>query len=306
MSEPWVADYSWFRPDPARLRQDGCIGVVRYVGPGNRGRDITAAERGALHEAGLGLCLVWETTQTGALAGRTQGAFDMSAANRWADLIGYPVDRPIFFAVDTDVTPAQVRGPIAETFHGALAHGAYRPVRPYGEADVLDILCGELGLMPCGWQCYAWSHGRTSPYRCLFQRWPPVWGGTVDHNDLGPMAVELWHPTITYGAAVAPATKDWLDMATIEDLRAVLAQQQGWHLIVDGRPGHLSAWMLNIGRMVKRWLPNTGADFPALLQGAIAAGQLPEMTDLGMRAGGDPYIGLLDLADLEGPEPPRS
>lgn len=208
----WVGDYSWSRPAPDVLHDAGCIGVVRYLGPGNHGRDVTAGEVRALHAAGLGVGLVWETTTTAALAGFRAGMGDVDAANRDADAIGAPDWLPIFLAVDTDVTPAQVRGPVADTFHGALQRSD-RPVRPYGEADVLDILCGELGLMPCGWQCAAWSLGRRSMYRCMFQTWPPIMSATVDVNELGPMPTDfLWHPTITFATPLEHG--DELDMAT--------------------------------------------------------------------------------------------
>lgn len=281
----------------------GCVGVVRYVGPGNRGRDVTGAERDRLHADGLGLGLVWETTATAALAGWAAGRYDFEAANRWADLLRFPADRPIFYAVDTDVTPAQVAGPIADTFAGAISNPNLRPCRPYGEADVIDGLV-TLGVVDCGWQCYAWSHARRSAHRCLFQRYPPIMDSTVDYNELGPLPTDfLWHPDITYAPA-APTTKDWLDMTTLDELRAVIAGQLGWHLIMDGRPETMSFWLLNINRMVKRWLPNQPVDFPGLFKAQIAEGRIPELVDLGMRGPGDGYIGLLDLADVEGP-PPR-
>lgn len=190
----WVGDYSWARPKPAALVDAGCVGVIRYLGPGNKGRDIMPPERDALHGAGLGIGLVWETTTTAALAGWQAGWSDFAAANRYADALGVPADHPIFFAVDTDVTPAQARGPVADTLRGAMK-ASKRPVRPYGEFDVLEVLCGELRLVPCGWQCAAWSGGRKSVYRCMYQKWPPVMDDTVDHNDIGPMPNDfLWHP----------------------------------------------------------------------------------------------------------------
>lgn len=194
---PWVGDYSWGRPDLHRLHDAGCVGVIRYLGPGNGGRDVTRDEVARIHDAGLALGVVWETTTTAALAGWQAGWHDFDAANRYADSVGLPDDTPIAYAVDTDVTVEQARGPIAETFHGVIARGAHRPVRPYGEAVVLDVLCGELKLMPCGWQCAAWSLGFKSPHRCLYQTWPPVMNATVDHNDMGPRECDLlWHPTL--------------------------------------------------------------------------------------------------------------
>jgi hypothetical protein len=208
----WVGDYSWARPSPLTLAAGGCVGVIRYLGPGNGGRDVTTAEMAVLHAAGLGLGLVWETTTTAALAGFQAGWADVDKANRYADALGYPGHLPIFYAVDTDVTPAQVRGPVADTFRGAIK-ASKRPVRPYGEADVLDILCGELGLMPCGWQCAAWSRGRMSSYRCMYQTWPPVMNQTVDRNELGPMPTDfLWHPDIPFDAPLEHG--DEVDMVT--------------------------------------------------------------------------------------------
>lgn len=215
-AEGWVGDYSWARPSPRSLADAGCIGVVRYLGPGNGGRDLSKAEMSALHAAGLGVGVVWETTTTAALAGFKAGMGDIEAANRWADANDVPEHLPIFVAVDTDVTPDQVRGPVADTFHGALQRSG-RPVRPYGEADVLDILCGELGLMPCGWQCMAWSRGRLSALRCLYQLYPPVMGGQVDKNELGPMPTDfLWHPDIAFAAPLEHG--DALDMADPKDI----------------------------------------------------------------------------------------
>lgn len=210
-----VADYSWSRPSPQALKDNGFIGVVRYLGPGNGGRDISQAEMDALHAAGLGVGFVWETTATAALAGYAPTGNAAALANQYLDALGVPDWVPFFIAVDTDVTPDQVRGPVADSFRGAIARSK-RPVRPYGEADVLDILCGELGLMPCGWQCMAWSRGHMSDYRCMYQVYPPVMGGAVDSNELGPKPTDfLWHPTIPFDA---PITGDELDVAAKDEI----------------------------------------------------------------------------------------
>lgn len=211
----WVGDYSWSRPNLQAMKDAGCIGVVRYLGPGNGGRDITAAEVRRIHDAGLGLGLVWETTTTAALAGFKAGWHDFDQANHYADRIGWPSKHPVFYAVDTDTDVAQARGPVADTLHGALSVGGH-PMRPYGEADILDVICGELSLAPCGWQCMAWSRGRLSRYRCMYQLYPPVMAGAVDKNELGPMPTDfLWHPDITFDAPLEHG--DEVDMAFTRD-----------------------------------------------------------------------------------------
>jgi len=217
----YIADYSWARPSAAAMKELGIIGVIRYLGPGNRGRDITAAEVAQLHRDGLGVGLVWETTTHAALAGWQAGHADLTAANRHADALGYPAHMPLFYACDTDVTPHQIRGPVADTFRGAI-QASRRPVRPYGEADVLDILCGEMGLMPCGWQCMAWSRGRMSPHRCMYQLYPPALGDQIDLNEIGPHPTDfLWHPSIPFDTT----PKDWFDMATLDELRTIVREE---------------------------------------------------------------------------------
>lgn len=218
---PFVADYSWARPAPSALQASDFIGAVRYLGPGNGGRDITASELRTLHDAGLGVGFVWETSTTASLAGNTAGRSDAAKANHYADALGVPDWVPIFMTVDTDVSTGQIRGPIADYFRGAVAVSK-RPIRPYGEADLLDILCGELRLMDCGWQTAAWSQGKLSNYRCMRQRWPPIMNNTVDVNDLGPMPTDfLWHPQQAFD------TKEWSDMATEDEVRALVREEIG-------------------------------------------------------------------------------
>lgn len=276
----WVGDYSWSRPSPEALTDAGCIGVVRYLGPGNRGRDVTAGEVRALHAGGLGLGLVWETTTTAALAGFQAGWADVAAANRYADALGYPDHLPVFYAVDTDVTPAQVRGPVADTFRGAI-RASRRPVRPYGEADVLNILCGELGLMPCGWQCAAWSAGRRSPYRCMFQTWPPAMGATVDVNELGPMPTDfLWHPTITYATPLEHG--DELDMADIEAVIAADTQNaENVAKVVREMAAAVREDLAHIQDNLAAVVRGTSADeLAAVLVALKTEGQLPAEVDV--------------------------
>jgi hypothetical protein len=64
-----------------------------------------------------------------------------------------------------------------------------------------------------------------------------------------------------------------------------------YHLIIDGRPGQLSAWLLC--GLEKRWLPST---YYADLLARLARDEPQHIVDHGMRGGGDPWIALLDLA----------
>lgn len=100
---------------------------------------------------------------------------------------------------------------------------------------------------------------------------------------------------------------DWLDMATEDDVRRivreVMAEAVGRltdrYLVVDGREGKLSAWL--VSGLHKVWLPD---GVYTEIMGKAGAAREANIRDMGMRGHGDPYIALLDLAAPVGPVPP--
>jgi Domain of unknown function (DUF1906) len=180
-----ILDYSWGRPQPfpQAILDFGASGVMRYLGPGNNGRDLTYTERDTLHAAGIPIGLIWETSANRVLDGYEAGCHDAQQANIHANQLGAPISTPIYYATDCDVSPTQTWGVIEDYYRGAC--GGLRPTRAYGEADVLDMLAQTFGACH-GWQPAAtsWSGGRISANASLLQRWPYVLGDTCDDNDV--------------------------------------------------------------------------------------------------------------------------
>lgn len=154
---------------------------MRYLGPGNNGRDITTGELDSLHSAGLGVGLVWETSANRALAGYDAGAYDAGQAAYYAGVLGWPAGLPIYYACDCDVSTGQAWGQVLEYFRGCSS-GQY-PARAYGEADVLDATGSNLGFR-YGWQPAAtsWSDNRVSGNAGMLQQWPYVMNEQCDNN----------------------------------------------------------------------------------------------------------------------------
>lgn len=194
---PRVLDYSWGRPGAPAVKADGAIGVMRYVNyPGAGGKGLTASELAALHAEGLGVGVVYESTEGRALEGAMAGEWDANVARNVMAQMDWPLDRPIYFAVDTDVAPALY--PSIDAYFGACCDvlGVER-VGVYGEADLLDHL-HDAGLAAWFWQAAApaWSGYRYSVWRHLQQFTPPrdLNGAEVDDNEAFGEDQGLWYP----------------------------------------------------------------------------------------------------------------
>lgn len=175
-----IVDYSWTHPDPAVLRAAGYVGVMRYLARKVDAKLLQAAERDALHAAGLGIGLVWETTASRAGDGEAAGIADALTAEGLADGLGAPRELPIFYAVDFDATAAQV----APYFDGVRAN-ARRPVGLYGSFRIVEGVDVDWY-----WQCAAWSRGRISDRAHLYQRIGAPVPGTDENRVYRPLP--LW------------------------------------------------------------------------------------------------------------------
>jgi len=180
---PTALDYSAGRPTGAAVRQAGHVGVVRYAGTPGRTKNITKAEFDDMNRTGIGVALVFEDAAGDALKGRSRGVTAAQAIAADAAAIGFPSSRPLYFAVDQDITTQM--GTVLEYFRGIGSVLGGRPVGVYGEADVLDAVIGA-GLASYGWQTTGWSRGRAAKVRHLFQttQQPYVGGIQVDINNI--------------------------------------------------------------------------------------------------------------------------
>lgn len=161
----YAIDYAWTHPSPAQLAAlagKGLTTVMRYLS-GGTSKDLTAAEVASLHDAGLSIGLVWETTATRATSGSVGGAADARAADAQADRLGYPADCPIFYAVDFAGSWPQVAG-----YFAGVASATSRPVGIYGSASI--VRAGHSVGIPYMWQTVAWSAGVIVGEAHLYQR----------------------------------------------------------------------------------------------------------------------------------------
>ena len=175
-----LVDYSFNRPDPARIAAAGYVGALRYLSH-DPSKNLTPAEADALHAAGLSIGLVWETTAGRATQGAAAGAADVAAAEGQARALGYPAGCPIFYAVDVDVPASYVTG----YFQGVTASATY-PVGVYASAGICDVT-----TVPWRWQAAGWSGGHLSAAAHIVQRTgTPAIPGTDEDAVVKP--VPLW------------------------------------------------------------------------------------------------------------------
>ena len=161
-------DYSFARPGGAALRAAGKSFAVRYVPyQGDQGKGLKADELADLQANGIAVALVWETTAGRMLDGYGAGVTDGTVALASAALLGFPKDRPIYFACDTDTTADQLAS-VRNYLDGAASVLGRARIGVYGEYDVIDHCLGT-GAATWFWQTYAWSGGRLHPMAHLYQ-----------------------------------------------------------------------------------------------------------------------------------------
>lgn len=161
-------DYSFARPGGAALRAAGKSFAVRYVPyQGDGGKGLKSDELADLQANGIAVALVWETTAGRMLDGYGAGVTDGTVALASAALLGFPKDRPIYFACDTDTTADQLTS-VRNYLDGAASVLGRARVGIYGEYDVIDHCLGT-GAATWFWQTAAWSGGRLHPTAHLYQ-----------------------------------------------------------------------------------------------------------------------------------------
>lgn len=183
-SERLAVDFSYARPDPVAIRQAGYVGAIRYLSP-NPKKNITRAEAKALHDAGLWISLVWERSAKRAGEGKGPGVTDARMADAQADALGVPEGVVIFYAVDYDATPAQVKA-----YMDGVKATSKRPVGVYGSARIMDGITAD-----AHWQTVAWSGGKVSKRANWLQR------TTHSHRITGSKATD-WDENLLIGGKV--------------------------------------------------------------------------------------------------------
>lgn len=197
-----LIDYAWEHPRPKAIKRAGITGVMRYLST-DSSKNLTNSEAKALHAAGLGIGLVYETTANRAAGTEADGRADARDAEAQADALGFPAELPIYYAVDFDATPTQVRA-----YFKGIRRAAKRPVGVYGGEKIVDA---SPALAPYAWQTSAWSNGVVSGTANLYQRQTPTvsikgalggWDENVLLKDFG-----LWTAQHRKAAAKAAVQK---------------------------------------------------------------------------------------------------
>lgn len=200
-----VLDYSKSRPDPKKVKALGYGAVARYLFDSTKG--ITKAEATAIRTAGLGLVVVYESYAERAKEGLAAGVKDGKTALTFARAIGFPDNRPIYFAVDFAGTVAQ-QPAINAYLKGVGSVICTARVGVYGSFGVVER-CHASGFACWFWQTYAWSAGRVSAHAHLLQysNGQIVAGASVDLNESKQPDFGAWEDEVTKPIVVPPAVK---------------------------------------------------------------------------------------------------
>ncbi|MET0133666.1 MAG: glycoside hydrolase domain-containing protein [Kibdelosporangium sp.] len=183
-----VLDYSAGFPGAAAIRSAGYLGAVRYIGFPDRVKCTTAGEFADFSTHQLGMALVYQDGTGDWLGGYGGGQTAARRARSHADAIGFPQDRPIYFAVDRDVVTAAEFNTVVEYLRGASTGvGGVGRTGVYGEHDV-TVRARQSGVASYFWQCRAWSGTpvRLDPQRHLYQHVGTVYVNRIaaDFNDV--------------------------------------------------------------------------------------------------------------------------
>jgi hypothetical protein len=198
------------------LRSAGKWFTGRYFGPGV-GKLATPAEVAALHAAGLAVVALAEGFERDALLGHAKGVEHAQSADTATFLAGMAPDRPIYFAVDFNMTVAQ-RPAVRAYLQGCADTIGRDRVGVYGGVRTTEWAANN-GYAAWFFQAAAWSDGVWGPHAYLQQyaNGVTVAGGRVDLcravvTDFGqwPHAAEtLGHPSSTPAPAVTTGPWDY-------------------------------------------------------------------------------------------------
>ena len=142
-------------PSDKSLASAGVSFACRYLSH-SPGKNLKLLEANHLSSIGIDLVVVWETTANRALAGHDAGVADATEAQRQANHLGMPDDRPIYFAIDFDATAHQLQHEITEYFQGVNevlgaertgVYGGFRQVGAMFDAGLVTFGLADVRLV---------------------------------------------------------------------------------------------------------------------------------------------------------------
>lgn len=148
-------DYAGNRPSIQTILKSGFKFVCRYLS-NSAWKNLTKEELNTLHEAGLSVVVVWETSANRSLAGYHAGYSDAESAQSMLNQLGITSNPPIYFAVDFDVQQNQI-DQVADYFKGVKDYLGLERAGIYGGIAAVGYMFDH-NLVSYGWQTLAWSH----------------------------------------------------------------------------------------------------------------------------------------------------
>lgn len=176
------------------IRAEGYRFAGRYLVPQTMWKALTKDEARAVTNAGLRLLTVWETTADRAKGGAYAGSADGASALKCAHAIDMPSSGVIYFAVDFDAQPSDYDA-IEAYLRAARQNTGEYDTGVYGSYRLVEEMARR-GACTHFWQCVAWSFGKKSKYRNVYQaQWGKTAGGvSVDINECDDMdAAGIWN-----------------------------------------------------------------------------------------------------------------
>ena len=207
-------DFSSGRPSSAALVAAGKRFVVRYLlNDGQGGKGLDATEIADYHAHGIGVVACYEISADGWRGGKARGQVHGAAARAEMLRLGFPSDRPCYFAVDRNVSAADFPTVDAYLEGCAVGMGSVALVGVYGEADLIDH-CAAAKTAAHFWQTYAWSGGDVSTHAHLLQyrNSQSIGGAAVDFDrsiaaDFGQWPKPVTPPPATHTLHIAAHAK---------------------------------------------------------------------------------------------------
>ena len=171
-------DFSAGWPGGAAIAAAGHDFVVCYVGTPGRPKSITPLHFRDLLSHDVSVVMLCENRAGDALGGYDGGRQLGREARADATYCGWPGNRPIYCAVDFDVTAAQMERVMQFVRGFGDSVGGPDLTGVYGEYDVITE-ARRRGLTRYEMQTAAWSRGRRDPAAEIFQRVGVAYVGTV-------------------------------------------------------------------------------------------------------------------------------
>lgn len=200
-------DYSFARPDPVCLKNNGYTFVCRYVwtsyspgSPGYPGKMLTKPEADKLKASGIRIVSNFESWVGRPLDGYDAGVSDARVAVQNTINAGGPASPVVYFSVDIDTRSlsATQLSAISFYFEGAASVIGVAQVGAYGGYHIIKRLA-DRGLAQRFWQTYAWSGGQWDS-RCHIRQVRNgvlVCGGDTDINEQHLPSIGAWGEVVT-------------------------------------------------------------------------------------------------------------